>query len=209
MPLTLARLAPRILVMKRAAIPSIAVGLLLAGAAAAGAQSLAEVARQEAERRKTIRTSGKVYTNESLRNEPPPSTPTPAQVPAAPAGPESPAADAQPEGSPSAPAAAPAAPPAEAPPHGEADWRKRIAAARDALSRSQIFAEALQSRINALTADFVNRDDPAQREVVAAERQKALAELDRVQQDIEQQQKAIAAIQEEARRAGVPPGWLR
>ena len=72
-----------------------------------------------------------------------------------------------------------------------------------------MFAEALQSRINGLTTDFTARDDPAQRAVVANDRQKALAELDRVKNDITQQTKAIADIQEEARRAGVPPGWLR
>jgi hypothetical protein len=82
-------------------------------------------------------------------------------------------------------------------------------AARDALQRSQMFADALQSQINGLTADFTARDDPAQRAVVADNRQKALAELDRVKNDIVQQTKAIADIQSEARRAGVPPGWLR
>jgi hypothetical protein len=77
------------------------------------------------------------------------------------------------------------------------------------MSRAQIFAEALQSRINVLSADFVNVDDPAKREVVAAERQKALAELDRVKAEIQKHQKQIVAIQEEARRAGVPAGWVR
>ena len=88
-------------------------------------------------------------------------------------------------------------------------WRGRIDAARTALARAQTFADALQSRINALSADFVNRDDPAQRDVIAADRQKALAELDRVKKEIAAAQKAIADIQEEARRAGVPPGWVR
>ena len=77
------------------------------------------------------------------------------------------------------------------------------------MSRAQIFAEALQSRINALATDFVNRDDPAQRNAIAAERQKALAELDRVKQETVDHQKAISAIQDEARRAGVPAGWVR
>jgi hypothetical protein len=36
----------------------------------------------------------------------------------------------------------------------EADWRKRIQGARDALQRAEVFAEALQSRINGLSADF-------------------------------------------------------
>ena len=75
--------------------------------------------------------------------------------------------------------------------------------------RAQTFAEALQTRINVLSADFVARDDPAQRAVIATDRQKALAELDRVKQEIAQFTKGIAATQDEARRAGVPPGWLR
>ena len=82
-------------------------------------------------------------------------------------------------------------------------WRERVKAERDALERAKMFADALQSRINALTTDFVNRDDPAQRNVIAADRDKALAEMDRVKKEIEQHTKAIADIQEEARRAGV------
>jgi hypothetical protein len=44
---------------------------------------------------------------------------------------------------------------------------------------------------------------------VAIERTKALAELDRVKLEIQQHQKAITTIQDEARRAGVPAGWVR
>ena len=101
----------------------------------------------------------------------------------------------------------PAAPGAT--PKTEAEWKKRIADERDALSRAQTFAEALQSRINVLSADFVNVDDPARRDVVAAERQKALSELDRVKTEIQAHQKKITDIQTEARKAGVPAGWVR
>ena len=81
--------------------------------------------------------------------------------------------------------------------------------ARSALDRAKTFAEALQSRINALTADFAARSDPAQRAVIGTDRQKALAELDRVQKEIQDNTKAIADIQEEARKAGAPAGWVR
>lgn len=199
--------------MGRAAISTVAAALLLTWVTGAAAQSLAEVARQEAERRKAIQARGKVYTNDSLRDEPPPSTPVPAPPTAAPATPDAttpagqtPAAGGQaPAAQPGAPAAG-TTPPA---PQTEAEWRKRIDSERNALQRAQMFSEALQSRINALTTDFVNRDDPAQRDVIAAERQKALAELDRVKQDIANHQKAITTIQDEARRAGVPAGWVR
>ncbi len=72
-----------------------------------------------------------------------------------------------------------------------------------------MLADALQSRLNALTTDIVNRDDPAQRAQLERERQRALLELDRTKIEIAEHVKAIAAIEEEARKAGVPPGWLR
>jgi len=60
-----------------------------------------------------------------------------------------------------------------------------------------------------LSADVINRDDPAQRAVLERERQKSLAELARLQLDIVNGKKALADFEEQARRAGVPPGWLR
>jgi hypothetical protein len=150
-----------------------------------------------------------VYTNDNLRGEPSPSTPPPAQAaqPAEPPAQTPPASsEAQKPGG-QTPGTAKAS--ADAAPTTEEGWKQRITAARDALTRSQMFAEALQSRINALNTDFVNRDDPVQRGTIATERQKALAEFDRVKQEIADQQKAITTIQDEARRAGVPPGWVR
>ena len=170
----------------------------------ASAQTLGDIARQEEARRKAIKTPAKVYTNDALRNDPTvPSAPPVSQTP-------SPAA--------AAPTASGTAKPADAQTSQptptdekktEAYWRQRLQAERDGLSRAQIFAEALQSRINALTTDFAARSDPAQRDVIGTDRQKALAELDRVKKEIQDHQKAITDIQEEARRAGVPAGWVR
>ena len=178
-----------------------AIALTVTMVSTVAAQSLGDLAKQEAARRKEVKSSGKVLTNDSLRSVPVSSPPpvTSGQSPA-PAGGQA--------------SAAPAATTAEKPkpepgPKSEQAWRERMQAARDALQRSQMFADALQSQINGLTADFAARDDPAQRAVVADNRQKALAELDRVKSDIVQQTKAIADIQSEARRAGIPPGWLR
>jgi hypothetical protein len=175
-----------------------------AGSAAAG-QSLGELARQEEARRKAIKTPAKVITNESIgaASLPPP---PPAATPPATASAEA-AAEPSGRGQGAAPSNAPA--PAPEQKKDEQYWRKRIQSERDALTRAEMFAEALQTRINVLSADFVARDDPAQRAVVATDRQKALAELDRVKQEIAQHTKGITAIQDEARRAGVPPGWLR
>lgn len=167
------------------------------------AQSLADVARKEEARRKTTKPARKVYGNGDLRSDSP-STPPPAS-----AGASTPPPSAQvpsttvPGGKPEADAKE------KEPAKDQAYWSERIRTARSALDRSKIFADALQSRINALNTDFVNRDDPAQRAQIELERQRAVAELDRVKRETAEQTKAIANIEEEARKAGVPPGWLR
>jgi hypothetical protein len=171
------------------------------------AQSLGDVARKEQARRKSA-PSGKVYTNDNLPNVPP----GPAAQPSTPASQQSAS------GQPAAPSTAKPDEKADAKAgdarkdevkKDEGYWRERMSKEREALSRAESFAEALQSRINALSTDFVNRDDPAQRNVIAADRQKALAELDRVKKEIADHKKAIDGIQEEARRGGVPAGWVR
>jgi hypothetical protein len=181
-------------------------GVVLAAVPVARAQSLADVARQEEARRKTIKAPAKVYTNEDLRDAGAPPEAAPAQAAApSPAGAPAAAPPPSPSGADAAkPATEPPAPPAD-----EAAWKQRMSTARDNLARAQTFAEALQSRINALATDFAARSDPAQRAVISTDRQKALAELDRVKQEIQQHEKSITDIQEEARKAGVPAGWVR
>ena len=178
--------------------------LLIATAAPLFAQTptLGEIARKEQERRKGTKTPTKVLTNDDLKSPPP-----------------APAADAS---RPASEGAKPAAPAAQAEnkksgkdtddaaaPKGEQEWRARITAARDELHRNEVFVEALQSRINALTTDFAARDNPIERAQIADDRQKALADLERVKAEVEKGKKLIADIEEEARKAGVPPGWLR
>jgi hypothetical protein len=92
---------------------------------------------------------------------------------------------------------------------GEAWWRARAASARATLERDRMLAEAVQSHINALKNDVVNRDDPAQQAVLRERLASALAELDRLKQQIEADRQAILDIQEDARRKGIPAGWIR
>ena len=178
---------------------SLTVTVLLALAASAGAQSLADVARREDVRRKQVKKPSRVLTNKDLRqSEAPP--PLPATPPPAEAQPQ------KPEG------VAPAEPEVSDEEKRQKDeqmWRQRTTDAHQALERSQMYLDALQSKINALWADFTARDDPAQRGKIQTERQKALAEFERVKTEIEANRKAIDDLEEEGRRAGVPAGWLR
>ena len=68
---------------------------------------------------------------------------------------------------------------------------------------------ASSSRLNALDTDFANTSDPAQRAVVEDNRKTARAEKERISKDLDKQTKAINDVQEEARKASVPAGWLR
>jgi hypothetical protein len=190
-------------------------GLLIGAAASLHAQSLGDVAKKEEERRKATAPAAKTYTNKDLAPVPPSS------VDASAKGSDTSAADKAKSDKTDKPAAKDGD-------KGDADkaadkatdkaaggvrdqkyWKERIDAARLTLERDSGYLDAMQTRINALTTDFVNRDDPAQRGIIERDRQRALTELDRLKKQIVDDQKAINDIEEEARRAGVPPGWLR
>jgi hypothetical protein len=178
----------------RFAVFGVAFGLCLrAGLALAQQPSLVDLAQKEQERKKTLKAApAKVYSDKDL--------PKPSTAPAV--------ASAVPPSTPVVAEETPAEPP-KPPESDEAAWRNRMAQAREAQRRGEVFAEALQSRINALTTDVVNRDDPYQRAKLADDRLKALGELQRVQGEIEQAKKDITDIEEAARKAGIPPGWIR
>ena len=162
------------------------------------AQSLGDLARKEAERRKTLPDTGKVLTNKDVPlvaqpDEPPVSDAT-EPVPAA----------ASSEAKDKKAAAAEAEETKD-----EKYWGDRQKALQTQLDQDVFMAQAVQSRINGLTADFVNRDDPAQRALIATDRQKAIDEAARLSDAIERDKQNIANFEEEARRANVPEGWLR
>lgn len=172
------------------------------------AQSLADAARKEEERRQTAKPAAKVLTNKDLPNVPPPSS-----VVASPAGGDATtpadggtaASDAKGDGK-------SAGSTSNSDAQGTKDekyWSGRMKQLREQVQRDRMLVDALQSRVNALTTDFVNRDDPAQRAVIAGDRQKAVEELDRMKKSIVDGTKAISDLEEEARRAGAPAGWLR
>lgn len=183
----------------------------VAVASTASAQTLADVARKESERRQTVQGGSKTYTNTDLKpvpGAPPADAAEPSDATKPDAG--TPASDDKPKADDdAAKAAGDEKAGGESEAKDEAYWSKRMAALKEQLERDQTYLDALQTRIDALTADFVNRDDPAQRGQIASDRQKALSELDRLKKSIEQGKAAIPELEEEARRAGVPAGWLR
>ena len=193
----------RLTLLGRSVALSAAAVLLSSVVAAGQTPTLGEVAKKEAERRKAQPTAGKVYTNKDLpasAQKPGAAAAMPAADPASPATPADPVEAAEQKA---------AEPKAGAEEKGEAYWKGRVTAAREELRRSEMFAAALQTRINTLNKDFASRDNPAQRARTGEERTEALTELTRVRQDVDRARKQIADIEEEARKSGVPPGWLR
>jgi hypothetical protein len=163
--------------------------------AGVSAQSLADVAKAEEARRRTVKAGTKVYTNDDLgrtpATSPAPSQPAPATT------------------KPGESAAKPAEEKSIDPTKTQAYWKEKATTLQQSLVRNKLLLEALQSQVNGLNAEFMNTDDPGQRGLLQARIQRAAGELQRVQQDIEKQTKAAADLQEEARRAGAPAGWVR
>jgi hypothetical protein len=176
------------------------------GPAPLAAQSLADVARQEQERRKAVKATSKVITNKDL-------VAVPAITPAA-ADDAATAAEAGKDGAKTEPgktdaSKTDAAKPGAEPAKDQAYWSSRAKALQSELSRNETFLVALQSRVNALANEYTNQSDPIQQARLATERQKAIDELNNLTRQIAEGKKAIATLQEDARRAGVPPSWVR
>jgi hypothetical protein len=182
------------------------------------AQSLADVAKKEGERRQTTKSSTKVYTNGDLKPVGDPA-PEPAAAPAdASSSADKKSADAKSDAKPTAKgdgkaadksAAKDAKASGDGEEKGQEYWGGRMRALNEQLERDRMYAEAIQTRINSLTADFSAKDDPAQRALIADDREKAVSELSRLRKQIEEDKDAIGNLEEEARHASVPPGWLR
>jgi hypothetical protein len=173
-------------------IGSVVAGVLVAGVAASSAQSLADVARKEEARRQKIAKPSKVYTDDDVQKYAP-LTPG-AQAAATTVT----ALDAN--GKPVGQQAA-----AEGLPADEAGWRARLQNARDGLDRDKLLLSALeqQARSAARRAGTPEGDAPADEAPARA------AEIKRLKAEMDAYRATLANAEEDARKAGVPPGWVR
>jgi hypothetical protein len=169
----------------------------------ADGQSLADVARtaDAARRDAAARPPAKVYTNKDL--PPPPARPTP-PAPPAPAAPPAPVDAAERT---DAALESPDATAAET--RDETYWRERMRPLRERVDDARAQADDARQRADALlrAADrcfqigLVCQDYTESLRLRDAHKT-LLAEVARAERD-------VFALEEEARRAGVPPGWLR
>ncbi|MGE0039569.1 MAG: hypothetical protein AB7H88_14375 [Vicinamibacterales bacterium] len=182
-----------------------AVGLLavLAAAAPAAAQSLADVARQEAARRAAIGSTAKVYTNDDLTPDPtaPGTGSAPGAPSAAPAGPPGDGA-----GTPGAGASASPSTADEEEYHiiqrpddrGEDYWRGRATRIQQRLARARTDADGFEARLAALPSGTSDED-----------REAARATAERARRDVASLEAEWTRFEAEARAANVPLSWIR
>ena len=172
-----------------------AVLITLTLGARASAQSLADVAKAEEARRKTIKPGAKIYTNEDLGGALPASA---APADAASASNAAKPADAKPEDQKTVD-----------PTKTEKYWKDRASAIQETLKRLKLVQDALQTQVSGLNAEYLSMDDPGHRGLLEARMHRATLELQRVQEDIDKQTKAAADLREEARKSDIPAGWVR
>jgi hypothetical protein len=171
------------------------------------AQSLADVAAAEARRRKAQTRPTKVYTNDDLTG----TAQEPAEAASAVAG----AADTAKTAT-ASPAAANGGKPADTAKPEQADekktesyWRNRVTTIEQSLARHKVLTDAMQSRINALNVEALSVDDPGRHAMLQSNLTTAVGEMERLKAETDKLNKDLAATREEARRANIPPGWLR
>jgi hypothetical protein len=173
-------------------IGSVVAGVLVAGVAASSAQSLADVARKEEARRQKVAKPSKVYKDEDVQKYAP--VTSSAQTKASTVT----ALDAN--GKPVGRQAA-----AEGLPADEAGWRARLQNARDGLDRDKLLLSALEQQARSSG----RRTGAAEGEQPADDTSARAAEIKRLKAEMDGFRATLANAEEDARKAGVPPGWVR
>ena len=169
--------------------------------------SLGDAALRESIRRQATTKSAATLTNLGRELEPPPAAAVSGiPVPSSTTDPATGSAESKPATGEKA--AGQQGTPAD-PPRDEKWWRTRISEARAMVDKDDLLIESLQSRINALQADSVNIDDPLQQNKARQQLSTTLAELDNMKKKREADLKAIATLQDDARRMNIPAGWVR
>lgn len=194
--------------MKRIISSVVGIGIL-SMTVAASAQTLADLAKKDTDRRKSVKHPAKVYTNDDVQDLKPimpmmenDGTGTKPMDPNATS--TAPRGD---QDTPTPPGSKPAGTPGVKSGE-EAQWRSRMQGARDAVSRTQLQLEGMRNRAAQLTAASAAANQE-QRGTYQKQQQDALQEYDRLRADLQKNQKALSDLETEASKAGVPAGWLR
>ena len=164
-------------------------------------KSLADVARQEAERRKTVEKSNKVYTNEDTKGGRPLTTGA-ASLAKPPAAVAEKAGDAAEgvggrEGK--------GAGKGEMTKEARAALLKRILDLKDQISRNELEAGKVSAQMNQTNTDVLNSFDQVTRNDLLEQRDGALANYRTLQSDTEALRKVLSDLEADARKLASAP----
>ena len=92
----------------------------------------------------------------------------------------------------------------------EAEWRARVSQVRQSLSTSDADVKKLEEETRRLENDFFAWSDGTYRDgVIKPAWDRARAELKTAREGLDAANQSLTDLEEEARKAGAPPGWLR
>jgi chromosome segregation ATPase len=88
-------------------------------------------------------------------------------------------------------------------------WQKQQANLQQKIASLKIEIEAAQLQLNGLWSDFYIKNIPAEQEAIRRQIADKTGEMEEKKTLLDESQAQLADLLEKARKAGVPPGWLR
>jgi len=191
------------------AITTLFAGLFLISLAANGyAQSLADLAKKEKERRQAVKTEVKVITNDQAPKSGTVTT-TSATQPATPPGARPPdETTGAVEGAPAKEKPA-SDEPVDLQGRPESFWRQTMADAREKVQTLENQANVMILKLNDLQNRFYREADGYKQQQIQREIQKAFYEQDLNKENLAKAKAELAALELEARKSGALPGWIK
>jgi hypothetical protein len=161
------------------------------------AQSLADLARQEKEKREKQKASDKVFTNEDLEKYQPISSPVEKNTPAPGEGASPTPASTRPQGAQASEADS-----------QERAWSKRFIEAKAKLQSAKDSQASLQAKLNDLNVKLMQQSDVYDREHLYAPLiTQTTTQLAKSKEEVTAAEKALEDLREELRKSGQPASW--
>jgi hypothetical protein len=92
----------------------------------------------------------------------------------------------------------------------ESDWRRRSAELKARLAAADAGVRKLDAEVRRLENDFYAWSDGNYRDrVIKPALDQARADLDKAKRDADDARTRLAGLEDEARKSGAPPGWIR
>jgi hypothetical protein len=94
--------------------------------------------------------------------------------------------------------------------HGKAYWQERARAARDRVAAARRDLDESEARVSRDENDFYSWDDGQYRDnVIKPEWDRAKEAVERAKRELQDATDALSSLEDEARKAGAFPGWIR